>query len=853
MILIDIFYKVKNVFCTFHCHETMFRTETVWFTRNPTWTDEFTFSLTRPNEVLKVFINEERKKGSHKKIGEVKISTELLNKNEVVEKWYPILTHKGETVGDIRIRATYSVEIILPSQYYTPLLDILLDDKLVVVKMLAKASKDKTLVAQELINIFYARNKADYLIQRFIDDELADTSSPDVLFRSNSVCTKLIDFYMKITGTDYLKKVLTPIIEMITKQTQAYEIQKDRLKEGEDYQKNVEKIISFSNITLQRIFQSSIHTPPAIRRVLTYLYYSTPRFLDNKNGTIKYLAVTSFMFLRFFVPALLNPKYVGLTNTMPDGNQLRILTLIAGLMQKIANLTKYRENDLYMNLLNDFLDSQLENTKQYIEFIVDTRKGDSFLEPPTVAPVQADRYLASLLRHFTKCKDKFIEEAATSKEAERLLNVLKELDEILEKEKEIAESEEIGIMNAIPSVGYKDIDLLVSKVIETDIVGVDGKKVVKRKTSNKEEPVTKGRSFSIAFKKLLRRKSVNTRNNKVNDVDFEKRVDVLSNSQGFRERFENSPLRNRGNAVLNERIPRPIKFRTKPKDILENSNIDEIPDDIIEEDEEEEIEDVEVTVLNQNRESLEPSVKNLDKLIDDINSIPKRRITIEDLEKTNEIPEFKMLDTVIRNIRRTVTLTTPKVSLTTDETIICHYCKDLIEEGSKYFIAMDKVYHEHHMLCTICSKDVSEVGFHYMNDLPYCIDCYTINYGKCPICAHCYEPILSKEFVFATGKNWHIEHFFCTICKSDFKDGVFYNVDDLPYCHLHRSGKGESEIPVCSHCNEYIYDESYVEALDQKYHSDHFFCDLCQKTLLESFVTFETEDGTKGKACESHF
>lgn len=828
----------------------MFRNETVWYTRNPTWTDEFNFTLVRPNEVLKIFINEERKKGSHKIIGEVKISTESLNKNEVVEKWYPILTHKGETVGDIRIRATYSVEIILPSQYYTPLLDLLLDDKLVIVKMLAKASKDKTLIAQDLINIFCARNKADYLIQRFIDDELAETSSPDVLFRSNSVCAKLIDFYLKMNGTEYLKKVLTPIIDMVTKQTQSCEIQKDRLKEGEDYKKNVEKIISFSNITLQRIFQSSIHTPPAIRRVLTYLYYSTPRFLDNKNGTIKYLAVTSFMFLRFFVPALLNPKYMGLTNTMPDENQIRILTLLAGLMQKIANLTKYRDNDLYMNHLNDFLDSQLENTKQYIEFIVDTRKGDSFLEPPTVAPVQADRYLASILRHFTKCKEKFIEEAATCKEAEKLLNVLKELDEILEKEKEIAESEEIGIMNAIPSVGYKDIDLLVSKVIESDIVGVDGKKVMKRKVSKSEETATKGRSISISFKKFLRRKSVR---NRVNDKDFEKRVDVLSNSREFRERFENSPLRNRGNAISSDKRPQMVNLKTEPKDVLENSNIDEIPDDVIEEDEEDEIEDVEVTVLNQDRESLEPIVQNLDKVIDDINSIPKRRITIEDLEKTNEIPEFKMLDTVIRNIRRTVTLTTPKVSVTPDESIICHYCKDIIEEGSKYFKAMDKVYHEHHMLCTICGKDVSEVGFHYMNDLPYCIDCYTINYGKCPICAHCYEPILSKEFVFAMGKSWHNEHFFCTICKSDFKDGVFYNVNDLPYCHLHRSGKGESEIPVCAHCNEYIYDESYIEALEMKYHSEHFFCDLCQKTLSESFVTFEMEDGTKGKACESHF
>lgn len=852
----------------------MYRTETVWFTRNPTWIDEFSFNLNKANDCLKIIIHEQRKKGTHKKIGEVKLLMKSLSKNERVEKWWPIIGNKGATVGDVRIRATYSVDVILPSQYYQPLLDLILETKLTVVKLLGEASKDKALLAQELIHLFYARNQADHLIQTFVDEELSNTTSPEVLFRSNTVCTKLIDIYMKLTGSNYLKSVLSPVAEAILKEAESGEIQKEKLKEGEDYVPNLERLKKYAAMTLQRIFQACVTCPPPIRRVLTYLYYSVPRFLDNKNGTIKYLGVTSFIFLRFFVPALLSPKIFGLTDLLPDENQTRIFTLIAGMMQKIANLTKYREMDLYVCHLNDFLESQVENTKDYIDYLVDTRKGTNFMTPSQLTPLQVDRNMASLLRHFSKCKDKFIEAAGIHKEAVQLLNVLRDLDEVLEREKEYAETEEVGIKQAVPSVGYKDIDLLVSKVIET---GLSDPNSTRMTIIRPKSHTNRAMSIASKVKNLMpgrkRRMSKAPRYEKmiknqqqVKSTESQKRADVSYNEIEFRHRYENSPLRGRPQ----EKTEGPIfDFSQVKEEVDEHEEYDlqdtptEKEDDFVdqlisqqfEEYDEDDEEEVEVVLMNPDPQYMQSTISEIDSIISEIQSFPVANTKHSNLDDARTIvPEFEELDDIITNIRRTIHFTTPSTVALASDNYMCNGCNEPISVGDKYLTAKNNVYHHNHLLCTICGKDVGKLGFHLFNNAPYCVECYTIINGKYPLCAYCNEPILDYMFTMALNKNWHPEHFVCTTCGCKLEDGVFYSIDDMPYCEKHRAGeKKEDNLPICADCNERILEEFYIEVNGHTFHSHHFCCDICNKPLTDSYVLFERNKGNPSKGCESHF
>lgn len=53
---------------------------------------------------------------------------------------------------------------------------------------------------------------------------------------------------------------------------------------------------------------------------------------------LKWQAVSSFVFLRFFVPAILNPHLFGLVDGLPSEGVQRTLKLIAKIMQSLANL-----------------------------------------------------------------------------------------------------------------------------------------------------------------------------------------------------------------------------------------------------------------------------------------------------------------------------------------------------------------------------------------------------------------------------------------------------------------------------------------------------------------------------------
>lgn len=85
------------------------------------------------------------------------------------------------------------------------------------------------------------------------------------------------------------------------------------------------------------------------------------RFPDSRHS-----AVGSFIFLRFFCPAIVSPEAIDLAVPAESREVRRALLLITKVIQNLANNVKFKEP--HMQILNAFL---AENIKQVTRFLSD--------------------------------------------------------------------------------------------------------------------------------------------------------------------------------------------------------------------------------------------------------------------------------------------------------------------------------------------------------------------------------------------------------------------------------------------------------------------------------------------------
>lgn len=89
-----------------------------------------------------------------------------------------------------------------------------------------------------------------------------------------------------------------------------------------------------------------------------------PRFPE-----AKYTAVGAFIFLRFFCPAIVAPEVEGLVTTVPSKEMRRGLTLIAKIVQNLANNVLFGAKEPYMFPLNVFLANHIYRVTTFLREI----------------------------------------------------------------------------------------------------------------------------------------------------------------------------------------------------------------------------------------------------------------------------------------------------------------------------------------------------------------------------------------------------------------------------------------------------------------------------------------------------
>uniref|UniRef100_A0A8C7I170 RAS protein activator like 1 n=1 Tax=Oncorhynchus kisutch TaxID=8019 RepID=A0A8C7I170_ONCKI len=377
-------------------------------TRYPHWSETLeleleTWELTEGGNVT-VEVWDWDMVGKNDFLGKVEIPFACLHKTPVLQGWFrllPLGNHEddaGGKLGALRLKVRLVEDRILPSMYYQPLIDLLVESVISPAEvedsspltMLEEVTtvESRQDVAMTLVKIYLGQGLVvpflDYLSTR----EVNHTSDPNTLFRSNSLASKAMDQFMKAVGMLYLHEVLKPIINRIFEEKKYIELDpckidlnrtrrisfKGAASEAEVRESSVEMLQGYLSIVVESIVGSVAQCPPVMRVAFKQLHKRVEeQFPEPENEDVKYLAISGFFFLRFFAPAILTPKLFHLRDQHADTRTSRTLLLLAKAVQSVGNLGLQlgHGKELWMEPLHPIILCSVASVKDFLDKLID--------------------------------------------------------------------------------------------------------------------------------------------------------------------------------------------------------------------------------------------------------------------------------------------------------------------------------------------------------------------------------------------------------------------------------------------------------------------------------------------------
>ncbi|XP_065745427.1 rasGAP-activating-like protein 1 isoform X5 [Phocoena phocoena] len=302
------------------------------------------------------------------------------------------------SLGALRLKVRLTEDRVLPSQYYQPLRELLMESvlgpaeedaasPLAVLEELTSGDCRQEL-ATKLVKLFLGQGLAgpflDYLTRR----EVARTTDPNTLFRSNSLASKSMEQFLKLVGMPYLHEVLRPVINRVFEEKKYMELDPCKMDlgrtrrisfKGAPSEEHVREaslglLTGYLGPIMDTIVGSVGRCPPAIRLAFKQLRQCVEeRFPQAEHKDVKNLAISGFLFLRFFAPAILTPKLFDLRDQHADPQTRRSLLLLAKAVQSIGNLGQQlgQGKELWMAPLHPFLLQSISRVRDFLDQLVD--------------------------------------------------------------------------------------------------------------------------------------------------------------------------------------------------------------------------------------------------------------------------------------------------------------------------------------------------------------------------------------------------------------------------------------------------------------------------------------------------
>uniref|UniRef100_A0A8D2KYU9 Ras GTPase-activating protein 2 n=1 Tax=Varanus komodoensis TaxID=61221 RepID=A0A8D2KYU9_VARKO len=363
-------------------------------TNNPQFDEVFYFEITRPcgynkkshfdiedaDEVDKMEIRVDLWNASNLKfgdefLGELRLPLKFLRQSSSYEAWYFLQPRdngnkslKPDDLGSLRLNVVYTEDHVFPSDYYSPLREHLLK------------SPDVEVIASHYNGHILVKEDSWFILRKLNNRKLFAFRDPNTIFRGNSLTSKCIDETMKLAGMHYLQVTLKPIIDEICQVHKSCEIDPVKLKDAENLETNRENLRQYVDRIFTVITKSGVSCPTVMCDIFFSLRESAAiRFQDDPD--VRYTAVSSFIFLRFFAPAILSPNLFHLTPHHPDPQTSRTLTLISKTIQTLGSLSKSKSasfKESYMAIFYDYFNEQkyADAVKNFLDLISSSGRRD---------------------------------------------------------------------------------------------------------------------------------------------------------------------------------------------------------------------------------------------------------------------------------------------------------------------------------------------------------------------------------------------------------------------------------------------------------------------------------------------
>uniref|UniRef100_A0AAY4DEK0 Ras GTPase-activating protein 4-like n=1 Tax=Denticeps clupeoides TaxID=299321 RepID=A0AAY4DEK0_9TELE len=292
-----------------------------------------------------------------------KVTHQLLAQQE--EGWFrlgpdkPKHNHHEGALGALRLQLRLRDETVLPPSCYQPLTQLLrqsvlshLNVNLILLIDETTTAESRQEVATNLVNLFLGQGQVTEFLDVLFKLELDKTSEPNTLFRSNSLASKSMESFLKVAGMQYLHKLLGPVINRIYEEKRYVELDPNKVElreagctglhrvhtEAEIIQQGVGHLQSYLSELLHAIQQSASYCPALLCHAFRQLYERVENRFPEPEYRVKFIAVTSFLCLRFISPAIMSPKLFHLRDKHADARTSRTLLLLAKTVQSIANM-----------------------------------------------------------------------------------------------------------------------------------------------------------------------------------------------------------------------------------------------------------------------------------------------------------------------------------------------------------------------------------------------------------------------------------------------------------------------------------------------------------------------------------
>lgn len=178
-------------------------------------------------------------------------------------------------------------------------------------------------LADTLLQIFQVSEKATAWIMSLAELEIAGLNQPrnrastnftdaNILFRGNSLLTKALDTHMRRVGHEYLEETLGPHLRQIAIDDVYCEVDPMKLESNDNVTRNWKTLITITRSIWGTIYKSPHKCPLELRKIFSHIRKCVKDRYGKTFSQVSYSSVCGFLFLRFFCPAILNPKLFGL-------------------------------------------------------------------------------------------------------------------------------------------------------------------------------------------------------------------------------------------------------------------------------------------------------------------------------------------------------------------------------------------------------------------------------------------------------------------------------------------------------------------------------------------------------------